>query len=364
MRIEKLISEAIAKKPATKRVSANLGQLDLSKVIRMGLNEHPYGMSPKALEVIQTKAYQANLYGDFQAKALKEELAVFYELDFDNILTANGSSACIEIMGRAFLNPGDEVLMCPTFAAFIDMTQVHQAVPVIVPLKEDLTYDLEGLLDAITEKTKMIVICNPNNPTGTYVGWQEIEKFMEQVPEDIIVVFDEAYLEFATAPDCVTMVRLLKEKPDKPIIILKTFSKYYAMAGIRAGYAIAPKELIDVMKKCPCSCNMNTLSQQATIAALHDQEYYQEVKQKVVKGREYIEKNLKSLGCKVFPSQTNFVYFDAGIAPVALFQLFLEKGMMISANQYSRVSIGVKEHNELFIQYLEEILSNQECKLG
>lgn len=141
--------------------------------------------------------------------------------------------------------------MCPTFAAFIDMAQIRQAVPVVVPLNEDKTYDLDGLYNAITKKTKIIVVCNPNNPTGTYVGRKQVVDFIKKVPDDIIVLMDEAYLEFATAKDCQSMYHLIKEMPDKPIIVLKTFSKYYGMAGVRVGYALAAPELIAAIEKCP-----------------------------------------------------------------------------------------------------------------
>lgn len=360
MNISNLLSGAIASKPESKRASANFGKMDISRMVRMGLNENPYGMSPKALEAMIDDAAKSNLYGDFQANGLKNALAAYYDMSYDHFLTAAGSSACIDLVGNTFLNKGDEVLMCPTFAAFLDMAQIHQAQPVIVPLKSDLTYDLDGLLAAITDKTKMIVICNPNNPTGTYVSGDSLRMFISKVPDHIVIIMDEAYIEFATAPDCESMMDLVRQGINKPLIVLRTFSKYYAMAGVRVGYAVAAPELIAEMKKCPCSCNINKMGQAAAIAAIHDQEYYQAIKAKVVEGREYLERELESLGCTVYHSQTNFIYFDAHVSPEWLQSEFIKKGIMISANQISRVSVGTMEENELFIGAMKMVLHKKE----
>lgn len=360
MKISNMLSDGIANKPESKRASANFGKTDISSLVRMGLNENPYGMSPRALSAIADAAAESNLYGDFQANELKQNLAEYYGMSYDNFLTAAGSSACIDLVGNTFLNPGDEVLMCPTFAAFLDMAYVHQAVPVVIPLNGDLTFDLEGLLTAITDKTKMIVICNPNNPTGTYVSGSSLRSFISRVPDHIVIVMDEAYIEFATAPDCISMIDLVRQGIDRPVIVLRTFSKYYAMAGVRVGYAVAAPELIAAMKKCPCNCNINKMGQAAAVAAINDQEYYQEVKSKVVEGREYMERELEGMGCKVYHSQTNFIYFDAHVSPEWLRDEISERGIMISANGISRVSVGTTEENELFISVMKAVLGKME----
>ena len=359
MDIERLMSENAAKKPASRRASSVTANVDFSKLIRMGFNEHPYGMSPKALKIMQEETAKSNLYGDFGKKELKEALAKFYGLGVENVTASAGSSPLIETIGCAFLNPGDEVLMCPTFAAFIDMAQIRQAVPVIVPLNEDMTYDLDGLYNAITEKTKIIVLCNPNNPTGTYVGKEKVLDFIKKVPDNIIVLMDEAYLEFATAPDCESMYPLIKEFPDKPIIVLKTFSKYYGMAGIRVGYALAAPELIAAIDKCP-GVMISRAGLAGAVAALDDQEYYQDVKKKIVEGMTYLETEMEALGCKVYHSQTNFIFFDPHMDAQLVRTKLMEAGIMISAPSICRVSVGTMENNRLFISKLKKIMSTQQ----
>ena len=200
------------------------------------------------------------------------------------------------------------------------------------------------------------MICNPNNPTGTYVPIGELEAFADTLPEDVLLVMDEAYMEFATEPDCCSMVDYMKAHPEKPILVLRTFSKYYAMAGLRVGYALGSEELIGIMRKCSASWNLNVCAQKAAVAGLADQEYYQEQKAKIVEGREYLEKEMVALGCRVYPSQSNFIYFDTGKDPAWIQEQLMEKGIRIGAFEMSRVSVGTMEECQLFLQYLKEIL--------
>ena len=355
MDLKVLLSKAVLEKEESKRASRIASGVDLSKLVRMGFNEHPYGMSPKALEAILEASRTSNFYGDFQTVALKNAIADFYGLKFENVCTGAGSSPIIEMVGCAFLNPGDEVLMCPTFAAFLDMAGIRMAKPVVVPLNEDMTYDLDGLYAAITDRTKIIVVCNPNNPTGTYVGKQKLIEFIKKVPDDILILVDEAYLEFATADDCVSMYPLINEMPDKPIVVLKTFSKYYGMAGVRVGYALAQPDIIKALMKCTGSM-VSRAGQAGAIAALADKEYYAEAKKKVVEGINYIEKELENMGCRVYHSQTNFIFFDTYMDAQEVRTKVMDAGIMISAPSISRVSVGRKEDNERFIEVMHEIL--------
>jgi len=307
MVLENILSERVLNKPVSNRESRMfMAKLDVSKLIRMGLNEHPYGMSPKTLEVIQSVDNSANLYGDFGSRTLKKAVADLYGLGIENVEVGAGSSSMINLVGTLFLNKGDEVLMCPTFAAFLDMAGINQARPVIVPLKEDKSYDLDGLLEAITEKTKMIIICNPNNPTGTYKEKKELIEFIDKVPDDIAIILDEAYIEFATAPGCESLYSLVKERPDKAIVVLKTFSKFYAMAGVRVGYALASEPIIKAMGKCPKS-GVSRAGQMGAVQALKDYDYYDDVRRKVIEGREYLEDQLEKLGCTVCLIPTEIV---------------------------------------------------------
>lgn len=167
-------------------------------------------------------------------------------------------------------------------------------------------------------------------------------------------------MEFATEPDCCSMVDYIKAHPEKPILVLRTFSKYYAMAGLRVGYALGSEELIGILRKCSASWNLNVCAQKAAVAGLADQEYYQEQKAKIVEGREYLEKEMAALGCRVYPSQSNFIYFDTGKDPAWIQEQLMEKGIRIGAFEMSRVSVGTMEECKLYIKALKEILEAAE----
>ena len=303
----------------------------------------------------------SHFYPDFAAVLLKQKVAEQYGLKAENVLTGAGSSAMIDMIGLTFLDDGDEVLFsAPTYGAFADMAYLNGGVPVSVPVTEEQKFNLPAMKEKIGEKTKIVVICNPNNPTGTYVPIGELEAFADTLPEDVLLVMDEAYMEFATEPDCCSMVDYMKAHLEKPILVLRTFSKYYAMAGLRVGYALGSEELIGIMRKCSASWNLNVCAQKAAVAGLADQEYYQEQKAKIVEGREYLEKEMAALGCRVYPSQSNFIYFDTGKDPAWIQEQLMEKGIRIGAFEMSRVSVGTMEECKLYIKALKEILEAAE----
>ena len=303
----------------------------------------------------------SHFYPDFAAVLLKQKVAEQYGLKAENVLTGAGSSAMIDMIGLTFLDDGDEVLFsAPTYGAFADMAYLNGGVPVSVPVTEEQKFNLPAMKEKIGEKTKIVVICNPNNPTGTYVPIGELEAFADTLPEDVLLVMDEAYMEFATEPDCCSMVDYMKAHPEKPILVLRTFSKYYAMAGLRVGYALGSEELIGILRKCSASWNLNVCAQKAAVAGLADQEYYQEQKAKIVEGREYLEKEMAAFGCRVYPSQSNFIYFDTGKDPAWIQEQLMEKGIRIGAFEMSRVSVGTMEECKLYIKALKEILEAAE----
>lgn len=355
MNTENIFSKSVLEKPETKRASRSNATLDINKLVRMGWNENPYGMSPKALEANITAAKKGNFYQDFWCKDMKKAIARLNGISTDNLLVGAGSSPLIEICGQAFLNPDDEVLMCPTFAAFIDMAEIRLGNIKTVPLCEDMSYNLDGLAEAVDEKTKMIVVCNPNNPTGGYVSYDKIVEFVKKVPKDIVILFDEAYIEFATAPDCKSAMPLVFEMPDRPILVMRTFSKYYGMAGVRAGYIVANEDIVAGMGKIPGSW-IPQAAQAAVVAALDEIDYYEDCKKKIVEGIHYISKELEALGCTVYPTQSNFIMFDPHCDPALIREKLIEKGIMISIPMFCRVSVSTRENNELFIKCMKEIL--------
>lgn len=359
MEVNKIISHVLQSMPPSKRQKAFAK--DTSKLIHMGLNENNYGMSPKAVAALEDSMAGSHFYPDFAAVLLKQKVAEQYRLKAENVLTGAGLSAMIDMIGLTFLDEGDEVLFsAPTYGAFADMAYLNGGVPVSVPVTEEQKFNLPAMKEKIGEKTKIVVICNPNNPTGTYVPIGELEVFADTLPEDVLLVMDEAYMEFAIEPDCCSMVDYMKAHPEKPILVLRTFSKYYAMAGLRVGYALGSEELIGIMRKCSASWNLNVCAQKAAVAGLADQEYYQDQKAKIVEGREYLEKEMAALGCRVYPSQSNFIYFDTGKDPAWIQEQLMEKGIRIGAFEMSRVSVGTMEECQLFLQYLKEILETSQ----
>lgn len=366
MDVQKLLCKNLREKPETKRASRKMGAIDFSKLIRMGLNENAFGVSPKAIKAMDDMTPQGNFYQDWAQTDLKGAIGEHYGVTSDYIVTGCGSSSLTEALGAAFLEAGDEMILeMPTFPAIIDTAQMNGAKPVIVEMGEDLAYDMDKLLAAITEKTKMVYICNPNNPTGTYVPKDKLMEFAKKCPDHVIQVYDEAYIEFAEAPDCLEMVDAMKEMPEKPIVLLKTFSKFYGMAGIRCGYILAQPEIIEWLGKCGTQFAVSKVSQAGAAAAMRDKEHCEYVKTETAKCRKYLASEMEKLGCKVYPSETNFIFFHPGegIDPQDVSGMMMEKGIMISAQAgANRVSVGVMENCELYIKYLTEILAELKVK--
>lgn len=360
MNIDLLLCKTLREKPETKRASRKMGAIDMSKLIRMGLNENACGISKKALAAMYEIAPTGNLYQDWSQADLKGAIGEHYGVTPEYIVTGCGSSALTDALGAAFLEPGDEMILeMPTFPAIIDTAQMNGATPVIVQMGDDLTYDMDKLLDAITEKTKMVYICNPNNPTGTYVPKDKLVEFARKCPDHVIQVYDEAYIEFAEAPDCLEMVDVMKETPEKPIVVLKTFSKFYGMAGIRCGYILAQPVIIEWLSKCGTQFAVSKVSQAGAAAAMRDIEHCEYVKSETARCRKYLMKEMDKLGCKMCPSQTNFIFFHPGkgIDPQDVSMKMMERGIMMSAQAgENRVSVGTMEQCELYIRYLTEIL--------
>lgn len=361
MDVQALLCKTLREKPETRRASRKMGAIDFSKLIRMGLNENAFGLSPKAMEAMNAMTPSGNYYQDWSQADLKGAISAHYDVTPDFIVTGCGSSALTDALGTAFLEPGDEMLLeMPTFPAIIDTAQMNGATPVIVEMGDDLTYDMDKLLAAITEKTKMVYICNPNNPTGTYVPKSKLLEFAKKCPDHVIQVYDEAYIEFSDAEDCQEMVDAMKEMPEKPIVLLKTFSKFYGMAGIRCGYILAQPEIIEWLSKCGTQFAVSKVSQAGAAAAMRDTEHCAYVKKEVARCRKYLTLEMDKLGCKLYPSQTNFIFFHPGdgIDPLEVSSRMMEKGIMISAQAgANRVSVGIMEHCQLYIKYLTEILA-------
>lgn len=334
----------------------------LKTIYKLASNENPRGPSPGVKQAMKNSVDEVFLYPDPGAIALKEKLASMHNRQMDEIMVGNGSEELIDQLCRTFANPGDEVLTSEySFEKYFISTKLAQAIPIHAPMK-DFAFDLDAIVDRISEKTKIIFIANPNNPTGTMVGREKFEKFINTIPQNIIVVADEAYYEYGIVE---------KDFPDSMrynfpnLVTMRTFSKAYGLAGLRIGYLFADKDIIAQMSHTRGVFTTNMFAQKAAIVALEDQEYMREGVDINSVERLRVEQSLAKLGLKSFPSATNFLFMETPIPGLELAGELLKKGVIIRpiANyglmNHVRISIGLKHQNDYLIECLETILGKR-----
>lgn len=331
-------------------------ELGLEEVYKLASNENAWGPSPKAIEAMKEALKDISRYPDSGAYELKKELAKFYGLDSNSFIFGNGSDQLVQLIAYAFFRRDDEILMgFPSFPRYDTVALMMGAVPVQIPLNNGY-YPLEEILERISPKTRAIFICNPNNPSGTARNGEDIKKFVDSVPENILLVFDEAYWEFYE--EGLSGLEFLE---DRPVIVLRTFSKAYGLAGIRLGYAISHPEIIDALNRVREPFNVNAVAQAGALAALKDQNYLAEIVRKNKEGIRYLTENLQRLGVKVLPSQTNFVLGFFGRDARMLSDELLKRGLIVRPGagfgepDAIRITVGTKEENEKLIKVLEEL---------
>ncbi|MBF0458568.1 MAG: histidinol-phosphate transaminase [Nitrospirae bacterium] len=336
-------------------------ELGISRSVKLASNENPLGPSPLALEEIVKHTSELHRYPDGAAYALRSALAQMHGVDIEEIIIGQGSNELIDIAIRAFQQPGDETIMgSPSFVVYYISSAKAGGVPIQVPLTKDYRLDLNGMADKITDKTKIICISNPNNPTGTIVTKDELREFFKWLPDNILTIMDEAYYEYAagveTYPDSMEHFR-----DGRDILILRTFSKAYGLAGLRIGYGIANKTITGAMNKIREPFNTSTLAQKAAIAALKDTAHVRRTIEINAQGKEYLYKELTALGIDFLPSHTNFIYMDLKKNAMEIYNRLLKLGMIIRPMGLAdtttiRVTIGLPPENEEFIRTLKEVL--------
>lgn len=331
----------------------------LEKVVKLASNENPLGPSPKSLEAIKNILNNLNYYPDGYCFELRKKLGEYYDISMENFSFGSGTNEIIEMLFEAYADKDDEILFChPSFIEYYRFAKVMGANSIQIDLTDDMRFDLDKIAEKITNKTKMIFICNPNNPTGSIVTKEETDKFIKKVPENVLIVFDEAYFEFAAADKNYPDSLVYQKKGYKNVISLRTFSKAYGLAGLRVGYAIADKEIIGILEKVRLPFNVGTLSQIAAIAALDDVEHLNKSVDVVEQGKKYIYEEFDKMGIKYVKTYANFLFFDAGKPTKEVFQELLMRGIIVRPmyNNYVRVSFGTMEENKIFIEKLKEIL--------
>lgn len=339
-------------------------ELGLRAVIKMASNENALGPSPKAVAAIKRNLNNINRYPDANCFYLKGKLAKKLGVKPENLVIGNGSDEIITLAARAFVSETDEVIIADTtFLIYKIAAQAAGANIKAVHMK-NFKYDLKGMREAISDKTKIVFIANPDNPTGTYCALKEVAAFMKAIPKTAIVFFDEAYYEFGKQkvdyPD--TLKYLNKEN----VIITRTFSKAYGLSGLRVGYGIASSEFIRCMDKVREPFNVNLLAQAAALAALDDAVFLKMTVSSVEKGKRFLYSEFDKLGLEYTPSATNFILVNIKKDCKEVFRKMLKQGVIIrdmkawGLDTYIRVTIGTREENEKFIKTLKKVLEKPE----
>lgn len=332
----------------------------LSNVVKLASNENPYGCSPAVKEAVIATFGDSAIYPDGYCTKLRSAVSTFYNIPEDSLIFGAGTDEVISMLGKIFIEPGDEAITAEvTFSQYAASVEAMAGVMVYTPMQGH-SFDLNGLLAAITPKTKLIFIANPNNPTGTYFPQEIQSAFMAKVPKNIVVIFDEAYQEYVSAPDYPDTWAALRQYPNA--VLLKTFSKVYGISSFRVGFGVCHPSIIQQMEKIRCPFNVTSQAQAAAIGALSDQNFVQE---SCIKNRQVMDKTiaaLKEMDICTIPSQTNFIMADIGRDDREVFEKLMAKGYIIRVGSafgmknFIRITIGTEEEMAGFIAALKEVL--------
>ncbi|MCR8915438.1 histidinol-phosphate transaminase [Marinobacter panjinensis] len=340
-------------------LSRELG-LNPGSIIKLASNENPLGPSSKALAAVRDVLDELCRYPDGNGFDLKQALAARYGVKPSQITLGNGSNDVLEVIARCFADPTSEVVFSQyAFAVYPLVTQAIGATGVSVPAK-DYGHDLEAMAGAVTERTKLVFVANPNNPTGTVHGAEAIEAFLDLIPARVLVVLDEAYCEYLQGDGYVDGLSLLERYPN--LIVTRTFSKAWGLASLRAGYSISSPEIANILNRVRQPFNVDTLALAAATAVLSDEQYLQRSRAVNAQGMKQLETAFNELGLDYIPSAGNFIAVDVGEQAAEINQLLLEQGVIVrpiagyGMPRHLRVSIGLPEENDRFIESLARAL--------
>ena len=332
----------------------------ISDAIKLASNENPLGPSPKALAAIQQTAEYLHRYPNSGSYDLCQHLAGHLNIDCENIVLGNGSDDLIAMIARVLLQPGDEaILPQPSFLFYEIVINCSGAIPVGIPLKDGLT-DLEGMLDRIGPKTRLVFVNNPHNPTGSLITARALDAFIAALPTNVVLVIDEAYIEFVKDGCCTNCIDYLNT--DKTVVGLRTFSKAYGLAGLRIGYGVMPPYLAGLLHRVRQPFNVNSLAQAAAIAALTDQEFLQKTVRLVHEEMAFLYRGLDEIGLKYHRSSANFLLIQLEKNADQIFEDLLRQGVIVrSMRSYGypdciRVSVGQHHENERFLAALAAVV--------
>jgi histidinol-phosphate aminotransferase len=331
--------------------------LDETAIVKLASNENPRGIGPRTRAAIEQAIGDIARYPDGNGFELKQKLAARYGVDMGAIALGNGSNDVLELVASAFLGPGRaSVFSQHCFAVYPLATQSRGARPIMVPAREDYGHDLEAMAKAIDDETFVAWVANPNNPTGTFARHEEIEAFLKRVPERVLVVIDEAYNEYLPPELRSDSVRLIKRHPN--VVITRTFSKAYGLAGLRVGYALAHGSVADVMNRVRQPFNVNAVALAAAAAALDDMEFVARSYAENLQGMRQLEEGARRLGCDYIPSHGNFITLRVGKAQ-EIYKKLLRRGVIVrpvgggyQLPEHLRVTVGTAAENDRFLAAL------------
>ncbi len=331
--------------------------------IKLASNENPWGPSPKAIEAVQQSAVGLHRYPDGSSYNLIQAIAAKDGVDPGQVVLGNGSNEVIEFFVKAYIQQDDEVITShPSFLMYQKFVQVRGGNNIVVPLK-DMQHDLDAITASITDKTRLVFLDNPNNPTGTIIDRQEFIRFAVQIPEHVLVVLDEAYVDFMEDNQRIDVVSLLEETSGRcSVATLRTFSKAYGLAGLRIGYGLMAAETATCLNKVRQPFNINTPAQAGALAAAQDVDYFNSTVNKTRKGRKFLQTEVEKLGCVSYPSHTNFFLIDVHGDGTALYESMLYKGVIVRSMKpygypnFIRITVGTEAENKRFVGALAECL--------
>jgi histidinol-phosphate aminotransferase len=342
-------------------------ELGLEDVIKLASNENPLGTSEKVRDVVREAAERLHIYPDGAAYNLKQALSEFHGVEMAELATGAGSDELLMLSIDTFVSPGDKGVVCEYgFGSYPISLVGHGAEVVTVPVKDGFVPDVDGLIDACDADTKMLFLANPNNPTGTYVPGEDLRRLLSGVPEQVVVVVDEAYHDYIQAEDYVSALELrgLRER----LIVTRTFSKCYGLAGLRVGYAISSPKIIGLVNRIRKPFNVNLVAQEAARAALSDRDFVARSVQTNERGRAQLEAGFEGLGLKWVPSQTNFLLVQMPVAGRTVYEAMCRRGVILrpmagyGLPEHLRISIGTEAQNARCLDGLAEVLPQLESE--
>lgn len=336
-------------------------EFGLSGVVKLASNENPLGPSPRAVAAAQEALSSVHWYPEGSARALRAALAERWRVAPDMVLVSNASDNVLTLIAQALLNPGEEAVTCvPTFSAYEHVVRVAGGTFVALPLRS-FRFDLEAIGGAVGPRTKLVFLCNPNNPTGTIVSRGEFDAFMAALPERVVVVVDEAYGEYVESPDFPDTAAWVRA--GRNVVVVRTFSKIYGLAGLRVGYALGPRGIIGLLERVREPFPVNRVGQAAALAALEDADHVERSRQVNSAGKRFLYAALAARGLRWVPSEANFILIDTGRDADQLFRAMLPLGVIVRPASiwglptWIRVTIGTAEQNERFLQALDRALA-------